>query len=138
MAERQSVFLDTNFLVYLLSTDARKADRAEALLDQGGCIVSVQVLNELVNVARRKLQLPWERIAQLTGLISKLCRVEPLTLESHDRARALAERYGLDFYDSLIVAAALGARCTVLYSEDMQDGFRIERTLQIRNPFVDS
>ena len=46
-------------------------------------------------------------------------------------------RYGFSFYDSLIVAAALGAGCTTLYSEDMQNGQRIEG-LTIRNPFAET
>ena len=46
-------------------------------------------------------------------------------------------RYGYRFYDSLVVAAALQAGCTTLYSEDMQDGQRIEG-LTIRNPFAET
>ncbi len=39
------------------------------------------------------------------------------------------------FYDSLIVATALESECTILYSEDMQDGLLIENQLKIVNPF---
>ncbi len=63
------------------------------------------------------------------------CEVQPLTEEVHDQARELAERYRLSFYDAAIVSSALEAGCRVLYSEDMQDGFKIDRTLTIRNPF---
>jgi predicted nucleic acid-binding protein len=49
-------FLDTNVILYLLSEDMTKADRAEALLAQGGT-VSVQVLNEAANVMTRKLKM---------------------------------------------------------------------------------
>ena len=48
----QGSFFDTNVLVYLAPGDKVKADRAEALLSDGG-VISVQVLNELANVARR-------------------------------------------------------------------------------------
>ncbi len=46
-------FFDSNVLIYLLSDDQAKASRAEELLGRGGTI-SVQVLNEITNVARRK------------------------------------------------------------------------------------
>jgi predicted nucleic acid-binding protein len=51
---------------------------------------------------------------------------------------AIAERYQYKFYDALIVASALEARCTILYSEDMQDGHVIDGRLTIRNPFLDA
>lgn len=55
-------FFDTNVLVYIASGDAAKAAVAEAIIGQGG-VVSVQVLNEVTNVARRKMRLSWhERI----------------------------------------------------------------------------
>ncbi len=54
-------FIDTNVLIYLLSADAERADRAEAIVLDGGTI-SVQVLNEVANVANRKLAMPWQEI----------------------------------------------------------------------------
>ena len=133
-ADPAPAFVDTNVLLYLLSSDAVKADRAEALLG-AGCIISVQVLNEFANVARRKLRMPWDQIDDVLGIVRALCFVEPLTLDTHDLGRTVAERYELSFYDALIVAAALHAGCTTLFSEDMQDGMRVERKLRISNPF---
>lgn len=127
-------FIDTNVLLYLLSADTAKADRAEAVARKGGWI-SVQVLNEMANVARRKLAMPWPEINALLELTRSLCSVAPLTVETHDRGRAVAERYGLSVYDAMIAAAALLAGCDVLYSEDMQDGLWIDDRLRIRNPF---
>lgn len=127
-------FLDTNVLLYLLSGDAGKADRAEALL-AGRAIVSVQVLNEFVNVASRKLGLTWNEVGEVLAAVRATCRVEPLTAEVHDRARELAERYRLAFYDGVIVASALLAGCKVLYSEDMHHGLKVDRALSVRNPF---
>jgi predicted nucleic acid-binding protein len=128
-------FLDTNVLVYLLSGDAPKADKAEALLAGRG-IVSVQVLNELANVAIRKLGLTWRELDELLEAVRSGCEVQPLTEEVHDQARELAERYRLSFYDAAIVSSALEAGCRVLYSEDLQHGLKIDRTLTIRNPFA--
>jgi len=128
-------FLDTNVILYLLSGDATKADRAQALLDAGGTI-SVQVLNEFASVARRKAGCTWPEIGEILATVRALCRVRPLTVEVHERARALAARYEVPFYDALIAASALDAGCTTLWSEDFQDGQPLEDRLRIRNPFA--
>lgn len=127
-------FIDTNVLVYLFSADARKAARAEEILKAGG-VISVQVLNELASVARRKQALTWAEIDEALGLIRSLCPVVPLTVEIHDQGRRLAERHGLSVDDALIVAAARLHDCQVLFSEDMQDGLLVDERMRIRNPF---
>jgi predicted nucleic acid-binding protein len=127
-------FFDTNVLLYLLSKDQAKADRAEALLAAGG-IVSVQVLNEFVSVASRKMALAFPDIREILSTIRTVCIVRPLDIETHELGLQIAERYGFSIYDALIVAAAVRARCTVLYTEDFQHGQLIDK-LVIRNPFV--
>ena len=107
-------FFDTNVLLYLLSADEAKADRAEALLAAGGR-VSVQVLNEFVSLARRKLRMPWAEIRAALAPVRSVCVVAPLTLETHEKALTLAARLGLSFYDALIVSAALLAGCKTLH-----------------------
>ena len=72
-------FLNTNVLLYLLSADAAKADRAEELLTARG-VISVQVLNEFANVASRKLDMPWPEIREILAAFCT-CRVEPLVTE---------------------------------------------------------
>jgi predicted nucleic acid-binding protein len=131
------VFFDTNIVLYLLSGDNVKADRAEELLAIGG-IISVQVLNEFTSVALKKLRMTWPEIRDVLAQVRAVCPVEGLYLDTHDRAVQVAERYGLSFYDALIVAAALIAGCSTLYSEDLQDGQVIERQLTICNPFKGS
>lgn len=128
-------FIDTNILLYLLSAETDKADRAETIIQAGG-LISVQVLNELTNVARRKLAMSWAEINEVLSLIRSICPVMPLTIETHDRGRRIAERYGLNVYDAMIVASALLEGCETLYSEDMQDGQRIDHQLRICNPFA--
>ena len=129
-----SGFLDTNVLLYLLSADSHKADRAEKLI-VSNAIISVQVLSEFTAVARRKLGLNWKEIEEILSTIREVGHVEPLTLETYDRARMLAERYGFAWYDALIAASAMLAGCTALYSEDFQHGLAIEKTLKVVNPF---
>jgi predicted nucleic acid-binding protein len=129
-----AAFLDTNILLYLLSADAGKADRAEALIAEGPH-VSVQVLNEFAAVSTRKLGLDWREVRDVLTTVRRVCTVEPLTVETHDRALHIAERYRLRVYDALIIAAALLAGCKQLYSEDLQHGKRIDKKLLIVNPF---
>lgn len=128
-------FLDTNVVLYLLSEDAAKADRAEALLAQGG-IISVQVLNEAVSVMTRKLKMDLEAIREVLAGIRHFCSVEPVTAHIHDKALDLMQRYGFSIYDSLIIAAAISAECETLYSEDLQTGQRVGASLTIVNPFA--
>ncbi|HTW27442.1 MAG TPA: PIN domain-containing protein [Acetobacteraceae bacterium] len=127
-------FFDTNVLIYLASGDAAKADRAEALLAAGGAI-SVQVLNELANVARRKMRLSWAETRGFLDTLRGLLTVQPLTVETHETGLRLAERYGFSTYDAMIVAAALEAGCDRLWSEDMQHGQVLEERLRIADPF---
>lgn len=131
------IFFDTNVVLYLLSADAAKADRAEDLLSIGGTI-SVQVLNEFSAVASRKLRMPWPEIRDVLGQIRAVCSIEPLTEKTHERGLHIAERYGISLYDAMIVASALLAGCVTLYSEDMQHGQIFDKQLTILNPFARS
>jgi predicted nucleic acid-binding protein len=126
-------FLDTKVLLYLLSADEAKANRAEALI-QGGGIVSVQVLNELVAVATGKLNMTMGEIREILATVRRLCAVVPLDLETHDRAIELTARHRFSIYDATMVAAALRADCTTLWTEDLHHGQKFQR-LTIRNPF---
>ena len=128
-------FFDTNVLLYLLSADVAKADQAEALLAGGG-VISVQVLNEFAAVATRKLALSWAEVRAVLSPIRAVCRVEAVTIQTHERGLALAERHRFPIYDAMIVASALLAGCGTLYSEDLQHGQRLGRQLTIRNPFA--
>jgi len=128
-------FLDTNILLYLHSADETKAERALELVREGG-LISVQVLNELTHVLRRRSGYSWPEINHVLDVTEGLLQVVPLTLEIHRKGRALATRYSLSFYDAMIVAAALQADCQVLYSEDMQHRFKPAPTLRVVNPFL--
>jgi predicted nucleic acid-binding protein len=128
-------FFDTNVLLYLVSTDHRKADRAEELV-RGGGTISVQVLNEITNVARRKARMSWAETHGLLDAIRGLLNTEPLTLDVHETGLALAERYTLSPYDAMIAASALEADCDRLWSEDMQHGLVLRERLRVANPFT--
>jgi predicted nucleic acid-binding protein len=129
------VFFDTSVLLYLLSKDTEKANRVETLLAERGTI-SVQVLNEFAAVAIRTLKMPMSEVREILDTVRVVCDVKPVTIETHDRALAIVERYGFSLYDSLLIAAALLAGSKLLYCEDLQHGQLIGRQLRIVNPFV--
>ena len=127
-------FFDTNVLIYAFGEGDLRSQTARELLGDGG-VTGVQVLNEFVAIARLKLGFSWEELSEALASIRALCpSVTSLTLETHDRALEIAQRYGYQIFDALVIAAALDAGSSTLYTEDMQDGQRIE-ALTIRNPF---
>ena len=129
-------FFDTNVLVYIVGQKDERTAVAEALVAGGG-VVSVQVLNELASVSRRKLGMTWEEVGEALGAIRALCPSPvPLTIETHDAGVRIATQYGYHIYDALVAAVALEAECTTLYSEDLQDSQVIDGHLTIRNPFA--
>ena len=129
-----SAFIDTNLLVYAQGTDA-KSEVARQVILTGG-IISVQVLNELAAVLRRRFRLEWDAIADvLADARAALGPVRPIDVETHSRAVALARSYDFNFWDALIVASAMAAGCDTLLTEDLQAGRRIAG-MTIVNPFV--
>jgi predicted nucleic acid-binding protein len=127
-------FIDSNVVLYLLSSDTSKANRAEQVLEAGGYI-SVQVLNEVASVCLRKLKMPWQEVDAVLQAVKAACAVLPLTVETHEKAVEIAKRFHLSFYDANIVASALASGASMLLSEDMQAGLLIDG-LQIQNPFL--
>jgi predicted nucleic acid-binding protein len=128
-------FFDSNVLLYVASGVDVRADRAEEIINRGGAI-SVQVLSEFTDVARRKFAMGWSEIeSALTGLRTFLV-VHDLTPITHAEAMRLARTYRLAWWDALIVAAGLLAGCDRLLSEDMHHGLVIDGRLRIENPFL--
>jgi predicted nucleic acid-binding protein len=101
-----------------------------------GGTISVQVLNEFVNVARGKLKWPWPDIEAMLALVRRRsAQVRDISVSTHDAALALARDHGLSIYDALIVASAIEAGCDTLFTEDMQHGRKFGH-LTVVNPFI--
>ena len=128
-------FIDTNVLVYFGEHESQKSGTAASVLTGGG-VASVQVLNELANVLRRKNKLAWDRIRPALNLVRTLVDIVPLTVATHDGALRLTVQYNFHFYDALIVASALECGCDTLLTEDMHHGLLVENRLTIVNPFA--
>jgi predicted nucleic acid-binding protein len=128
-------FIDTNVLIYAFSDDPRCAKAQECLARP--FLLSVQALNEFSSVALRKLGMS---VSDVRSAISDICflaeDVLPLDREAHSRALDIVERYGLSFYDSLMLATACRAGCDIFLSEDMRSGLRIDDGPLIVNPFA--
>lgn len=136
-----TVFVDTNVFVYARDiTFPRKQSAAREWLDRlwrdRTGRVSVQVLSEYYNTMTRKLPprllsaVAWEDVRALMAW-----RPQPMDIPVLERGREIEQRFSLSWWDSLIVAAAQVQRCTLLLSEDLQDGLTIDG-LTIRNPFA--
>ena len=130
------VFIDTNVLIYGYSEDEPdKQQRAIDCVRSGEAWISTQVLNETINVLKRKFSLSYSQIRDAVQEISKGFPIILVSVNTIEIALNLAERYQYSYFDSLILASALEAGCQILYSEDLQDGQRIENQLTIVNPF---
>jgi predicted nucleic acid-binding protein len=135
-------FLDTNIFVYDIDVDAPKAKKNVAYhlirdaLTQHCSVVSYQVIQEFLAVAVRKfpssVTVPDAR-RYLEGVLKPMLAVHS-SVELFHEALEIGSRYQLSWYDSLIVAAAAEANCSVLYTEDLQHGAKINR-VRIENPF---
>ena len=110
-------FVDTNIPLDLISPDAAKPQRAQAML-AGGVVTRVQVLNAFANVARHKHSLDWQALQQVLGGIAVLCDVRHLRLASHQQGLALVSSSQRNVCDAMVAAAALDAGCDTLMRED--------------------
>jgi predicted nucleic acid-binding protein len=135
-------FLDTNIIVYSFDpSSARKSETAQLLLRQAlltrkGAI-SYQVVQEFFSVAHKHSQGAM-RLEQaehfLSSILGPLCVVNSSPALFH-KALQILGRFRLQWYDSLIVAGAMEAKCGILYSEDFQNGQKFD-DLEVRNPFL--
>jgi predicted nucleic acid-binding protein len=127
-------FLDSNVLVYAAGPTSSKADRARDLLASGP-IISVQVLNEFINVTRKKLKQDWSTVLEGLEAAHDFCEIVDLTLQIHLRAVEIAKAHNIPIYDANIIAAADVSGCDVLYTEDMNVGQRFGGVAVV-NPFL--
>ena len=87
-------FLDSNVILYLASEEQAKADCAEELVTMGGTI-SIQVLNEVANVSRRKMKMSWPETRTFLSTVRELLNVESITIGMHETGIDLAEQPSL-------------------------------------------
>ena len=133
-------FFDTNVLAYASDLDNKeKQIVAQDLVEKAGSskqmVISTQVLQEFYVTAVKKIG-----ISQLDAksLIHTLLLGEVVTIDHFEVVRAVDGNilWQVSFWDALIIVAAMKANCSVIYSEDLNDG-QIFENVQIVNPFRD-
>jgi predicted nucleic acid-binding protein len=129
-------FIDTNIWLYAFieTDDERKSVAAKSVIQKPDVVVSIQVINEVCLNMLRKASLPEKDIQALIIAFYEKYTVVDVDKVTLLKASELRAKYSLSYWDSLIVASALNADCTVLYSEDMQDGLQVEQRLTVVNP----
>jgi len=135
-----SVFLDTNVLVYMFDADAsEKQARAQRLFEQLAhecrILISTQVLQEFYVITTRKLAVPLTSL-EAERAVRDLAALTLIPIDTQIILAAIktSNRYHFSFWDGLIVQAARVGGARILYSEDLQDGQVID-SLRIQNPF---
>lgn len=133
------VFVDTNIFVYAaLQDSANQQKRLASIAVLSGShriAVSTQVLNEFSAVLLKN-RFPDDDIRARVENIADDSSVVLVNLDTIRLAWDLRTRYRFSFWDSLIVASALRAGCTTLYTEDLQHAMVIDSTLHVVNPFL--
>ena len=132
---QDKVFLDTNIILYAISTDEIKKHAIAKPIVLGNATISVQVINESSANLIRKFKFDELTIQKFVMSSYQRFEVVGLSQDIFIKGSQLRTHYNLSYYDSIIVAAALVSHCNILYSEDMQDGLIIEKKLKIVNPF---
>jgi predicted nucleic acid-binding protein len=132
-------FLDANVLIYSYDiSDLHKREVAQSLVRKalaGGMVTSTQVLGEFTAALLHKV-VPRAELEKLTTALDALAAI-PVIATDADMVRRAVEvhaRYGLHFYDSLIVAAAERAGCERIWSEDLNSG-QLYFGITVQNPF---
>ena len=139
-------FCDSNIWLYRLLIDPecndaaerRKRNLAAALTSRENILISTQIINEVCSVLSKKAKISEIQIREIIQEFYDGCVVIQLDRNIILRASELRTQYSFSFWDSLIVASALAADASILYSEDMQDGLIISNQLTLINPFRSS
>ena len=131
-------FIDSNVLVYVADdTDTEKQRIARNVVEQAisssDFMVSAQVLNEFSSVLFKKLKRAQDEVDGFLEVLEQV-KATPVLPEWTRRAVWIMGRYGIQFYDSLIVAAAEAGGCDEILSEDLSDG-QVYCGIKAVNPF---
>ena len=128
-------FIDSNICLYLFDKDKEKAGIAEKLFINGA-VISTQVLAEITNVLVKKFTFSKKDAVETIRFIKNKVDVQPVTSEVIEIASGIFIRYGFSFFDSMIIASALNAGCSILYTEDLHAKQVFDKKLTVINPFV--
>ena len=136
---RRTYFVDSNIWLYafIKTWDQNKSTTAQSIIQKHEIIISTQVIKEVSVNLIKKASFSEEKIQKLTKDFYRKYNVLEISENILLKASYIREHHNFSFWDSLILASALYANVDILYSEDMQDNFIIEKT-RIINPFKES
>jgi len=130
------VFIDTNILIYAYSiTELDKRNITFTILESYSIVISVQVINEFIWIMNRKFNINYDKLEVLVDRFWEKFEVSLINKFSIEKALKIAQDYKYSYWDSLIIASALENECSILFTEDMQNGQVIEGRLRIKNPY---
>ena len=123
-------FVDSNIWVYLFSReDDQKREISERFIKRRGndntIVITYQVINEVTGVLKKKGFVERD-IRNTIDSLCKICVIQELSKEMLMLASTLREKHSFSFWDSQIIAGAIKAQCSILATEDMQDGFMVD------------
>ena len=129
--------LDTNVLVYASHDDDPKHHAATGILQRAAradTVLTLQSLGELVHSTTRQRKLDIHEAAEAVVLLQRLFPIASANSADLAMALALTADHGIQIWDSLLLATAKRAGCTLLLSEDFQDGRQLEG-VTVLDPF---
>ena len=133
------IFIDTNILVYSLDeNDKNKKNKSRSILNevykmQNG-VISTQVINEFFVVTTKKLKADPLLIKQIIGRLEYM-EIVNADLEIIKDAIDISILNKLSYWDSLIISCAASAKCSSLYTEDLNNN-QLVLGIRIINPFI--
>ena len=138
MNDKKTIFIDTNVLIYAYSSDEVEKNEtvSRLIVEQQKIVISTQVINEFINVMRKKRAVPIEDLQGVVRELASIFTISLVTVETIKRALAISQSFKYSYFDSLIIASAIESSCSVLYSEDMHHKHMVSKELIILNPFA--
>ena len=130
------IFVDTNILVYFISNEKKKKLRArDIIFTSEDVIVSSQVISEFISVCFSKKLLKTDDVTAVTNHFLEALSFVTVEKSTIKKALQVKKNHLYSFWDSLVIASALENNCSILYTEDLQEGQVIDGKLTIINPF---
>ncbi len=130
------IAVDTNVLLYFLDISLPEKRKIAAEIIVKRPTFNSQSLSELINVLNRRWKFPKSKIIQVAAGLLEECEYIPLSNRMVVKSFDLVRKYDFQLFDAIIIASALEADCTILYSEDLQHRQVVENKLTIINPFA--
>ena len=129
--------MDSNIWLYaFMDSNSDKRSHALQLIESPDIVLSTQVINEVCCNLLRKASYTEAEIQQTIRNFQARYPILYVTADIIRYASILRESHSFSYWDSLIIATAINADCSVVYSEDMQNGLHIDN-LTIINPLQD-